>query len=153
MARQVQPPPSGRTRVQPPTNNYPQLQALNLPVPLTQAITQSFQVAYSVRDQATANQDAINHLIQYGQHLDRLTTAPTALSPGSLWYETDRSTWVYQVRMDSTTNQLEWFYAGGIVIGIPTANFTDLGLHDAGALDIVSSHIQEWNGTAWVQIL
>ena len=147
MPSQVQPPPSGRTRIQPPNRNYPQLQGLSLPTPLTQAITQGYQLSYAVRDQTTANQDAINHLANYGTWEDRLNTAPTALPVGALWFHTDFKNAVYQVRVDPKTNQLDWFYATGVIWVPPGLTFNPvLGINDIGLMILTGGRILIWDG-------
>lgn len=112
---------AGRTSSQPPAANYPQLQSARmppdgtLPRQLTQAIQQSFETTYAVRDQTTANSDAINSLVNYGTMQQRLDTAPTAVPDGALWYVTDFPNAVYQNRVDPKTHQLAWFYATGVI--------------------------------------
>ena len=152
MPQQIQPPPSRTTRQQPPATNYPSLDGLKLPRALTQAVTQSFQAAYAVRDQTTANSDAINHLNNYGTWQQRLATAATALPDGALWFHTDLYNAVYQVRLSKRTNQLEWFYATGVVWQPNAVQYT-LGLNDIGFMIATGGHLQVWNGTAFEQLI
>jgi hypothetical protein len=144
-------PSTGRARSQPPANWYPSIDG-KTDRSVVHAINQSYQLSYAVRDQTTANTDSINRMIQYGTHQARTQQAPTALPDGSLWYETDRPTWVYQVRLSKTSNQLDWFYAGGMVIGVALADLTDLGLNDTGAIDILKPHIYQWDGKSFVAV-
>ena len=149
-----------RSRSQPPAANYPQLQNLKigtngaLPNQLTQAIQQSFETTYSVRDQTTANADAINHMLLYGSMQQRLDTAPTAVPDGALWYVTDYPNAVYQNRVDPKTQQLAWFYATGVVWQenaqwASTVGFA-LGPNDLGYTHITGGgYIEIWNGKSF----
>ena len=152
---QPQQPIGGRSRVQPPATSYPSLENLKLPHALVQSINQSFQTTYAVRDQTTANADAINHMILYGTMADRLNSAPTALPDGALWFVTDYPNAVYEVRVDPKMNQLAWFYATGVIWKKPTtppAGF-QLGLNDAGYMAVNGVLLQVWTGTAWQTLL
>jgi hypothetical protein len=142
---QIQPPPSAPTRQKPPATNYPSLNNLNLPRALTQAVTQSFQTAYAVRDQTTVNSDAINHMVQYGTHQARLDQSPQALPDGSLWFETDNPDVVYQVRLDPKSNSLQWFYATGMGF-VPAWS---LGENDKNYMAWSRPYVLLWTGTQW----
>jgi hypothetical protein len=152
MSTTILPPPSLPTSSQPPATTFPQLGNLNLPRPLTQAITQSFQVAYAVRDQATATSNALVRKLQYGTWNDRINTDPTSLPIGALWFHTDFLNAVYQIRMDPKSNQLQWFYGTG-VIWIPTGidvttlpKLLALALNDIGFMVASSGHLYVWDG-------
>lgn len=151
----IQPPASGRTSSKPPASNYPQLDSLKLPRPLTQAITQSFQVAYAVRDQATANSDAINRISQYGNWQERTNTDPTSLPDGALWFHTDYHNAVYQVRVDKKMNQLAWFYATGVIWTGSAIDPQKLGLgpNDIGLMAAATGHLYVWDGTQLVTLI
>lgn len=150
-----------RARAQPPATNYPSgLESARmqkngaLPRQLTDAVQQAFQVTYSVRDQTTANADAINHMNMYGTMQQRLDTAPTAVPDGALWYVTDYPNAVYQNRMDPKINQLAWFYATGVVWQENTkwanaVGFT-LGANDTGYMIATGGgYLLVWNGAAY----
>lgn len=141
--------PSSRSRLNPPATAFPTLDNLKLPRPLVDGVTRGYQLIYSVRDQATANTDAINHMTLYGTMQQRLEMSPTSLPDGALWFVTDYPDAVYQVRVDPKMNQLAWFYATGVVWKVPTtppAGF-QLGLNDAGYMLVTATALLVWDGT------
>jgi hypothetical protein len=150
---------------QPPAKNYPTLDHLNLPRGLTQAVTRSFEVAYSVGDQATATQNNLAVTNNYGTWNERLSANPVAFPDGALWHHTDLHD-VYQIRVDPKMNQRTWFYNSGVawIAGGTTATtatgftFTPtsgpavnyaLGPNDMGFQLLTGGSIHVWDGKAW----
>jgi len=107
------PTPSPNSFAQPATGWYPQLSGLQLPQQLTNGMTQSFSLIYSLRDsqnlmQSTL-QSVIKQLIQYGSHDALLQINPNSVPDGALFFERETGD-VYQARFNATATSRDWIH-------------------------------------------
>ena len=133
----------------------PNLRGMNLPPQAINGINQSFQLLYSLRDTVNQQSTLTDRKIQYGSHFARVQVQPQAILNGAIWYETDRASVVYQVRLSQNQTTQFWFYAGGIMWDVAANQPSDLGTNDTGFLFLSSDahHLYHWNGTSWDQVL
>ena len=104
---------------QPATGWYPQLSGLNLNPALTNGITQSYSLIYSLRDAVSQLQATVNilatQLVQYGKDTARAHDNPQSVPNGALWFEINTGN-VYQSRISQATGKTSWVQ---VLAGIP----------------------------------
>lgn len=128
----------------------PNLTNLGLPQQLTDGITQSYTLLYSLRDTATQTATGVSRMNQYGAHNKRVQQVAAASAPnGGLYFETDRATAFYQSRLAEAGGTPRWFYAGGIYYDVLANRPADLGTDDTGFLFLAGTQLYRWNGTSW----
>lgn len=111
----------------PATGTVPNLTGLQLPKPLTDAVSQSFTLTYSLRDSQAQLQQVVARMVQYGTKSVRQATNPQAVPDGALFFETDTQK-SYQARLASRQTTRLWYELVGGVGGafIRTINFFTL---------------------------
>lgn len=130
---------------------YPNLNGMNLPTPLIEAVQQIYQRFYDLRD---ASQPAIASIapnIIQDVHANRILHPPGPLPLGSIYIETDRGL-TYINRFVSSTNA--WVYLEGTFQQTQSqvaALVATLGVNDTGLLlDVTDyAHVLRWTGTVF----